>query len=709
MDDAIDISPRATVVAVLSVALLCFGPALMGGFVWDDQVLIVDTPLLSVPQSLWELVSTPFWSAQASVGHSVTPLYAQLHRPLTKLVFFLGMKAGEATPLALHLLSLLLHIGCSLLVYDDVRSRLHASSTSRATATFAALAFAVHPTRVESVSWISGLTDVLMTFFLLIGMRALRLSSSAAGLLAATTAFALAGWSKEVAVLAPIIIVADSYSRGRSPREIFRGAAATFVGASLVGITWFLSTPRSPSVGWPSPAAAVPRVLATVGTFVSRIVWPMPATVYPGRIVIDGAGTLHFDPMAIAIGTMAIAALCIALLRAWRHPPSRTWLGPLALFFVPLLPVSNFVLRNNQALAADRYLYLPLVGVIALAAAPLSRALGRGPRQRTVTVFGFGCLFLAACVATVHSSERFADDRALFEHEVSLDPGSHVACQELARLMRAEGDFDGASRVLARALRIAKRHGDRSAQVRLGLAYLRTELGRRHDLDQSGLLTIRAAYDGVAHDGKVRISAPHLAIHVDLSPASRIEVMTDTEGFAIPRAQVHARTGDPAGAARLLAGVLRRQPDHAEAYNLRAVVLARGGDYDGALETLTLGGTRAGGPTRFDSARTLVERARTIAERPVDDPTLAIVRDANVQLILGSPGAARAMLEPVVRAHPDVLVATLILAHVEASDRLPERARALLDAAEQRFPGDANIAAQRADLTTRFPSLSLRQ
>ena len=128
------------------------------------------------------------------------------YRPLTVLTYVLDRDAWGSTPSFMHLGNILLHLTCAMLVYAITRRLLPLWKVeSQAPALFAGLFFVLHPLTTESVCWISGRTDPLMTVFVLVSVWLTLKALERAGWVAALgagAALCLAGLAKEVAVFA---------------------------------------------------------------------------------------------------------------------------------------------------------------------------------------------------------------------------------------------------------------------------------------------------------------------------------------------------------------------------------------------------------------------------------------------------------------------------------------------------------------------------
>ncbi len=187
--------------ALLLVVFAIYATGFNGQLVVDDISILKDNPFLD-HGSIARYFSTGFWDNVINQGGEGTAMY----RPLVLVYFWLFHKLWGAQPFGYHVVLTLLHLANSCLVYAAARKVFSASTTA---ALIGAAVFALHPTRVESVAWISGIPDPLATFFLLGALLFHHVYSESPKtvwyLALAASSFQLALWSKEVAVVFPLV------------------------------------------------------------------------------------------------------------------------------------------------------------------------------------------------------------------------------------------------------------------------------------------------------------------------------------------------------------------------------------------------------------------------------------------------------------------------------------------------------------------------
>jgi protein O-mannosyl-transferase len=419
--------PLAIVLAVIAV----FAVALRNDFVrWDDYRNLVDNPHfrgLGWTQLTWMFTTT-------LMGHYI---------PLTWLTFGLDYVVWGLQPAGFHFTNLVLHAANAALFYWVAKrvlraARPAASETAlRAGAAVAALFFAVHPLRAESVAWVTERRDVLSGLLFLTSVLAyLRAAASVDArrrwlLGVSLAAFALAMLAKSIVMTLPLLLVVlDWYplrrltlSSSRDNRRVLleklpflaigvAGAALSYWAVSHQG---FITA----STKYPLPSR-VAMALYSVVFYLSKTVVPvdlspmyeLPARVDPLAPQFLGAA------IAVALVTVTLAAL------AGRWPGG---LAAYAWYAIMLAPVGGLVHSGFQ-LAHDRYSYLSCLPFAVLIGGGVAWLVG-AYAARTVRppLFGASCVAIAALIAAFGAlawlqAQVWRDTEALWLHATYATP-----------------------------------------------------------------------------------------------------------------------------------------------------------------------------------------------------------------------------------------------------------------------------------------------
>jgi protein O-mannosyl-transferase len=427
------------------VAAALYGPTLAGTWVWDDSI-VLGTQLAAIRgwgEAFFPPPGIPQWP------------YAY-YRPLLTVSYLLDRAVfGELATRGPHAVNVLLHALSTLLVAWLALRLFAGRAHARWAALGAGLLFAVHPIHTESVSWITGRSDVLATCLLLAALAlAARLRSGAGpGAIAGSLLlFALATLSKEVALvgvgLLPILLWALPAPEPERPRCSSQRERWLIGGYALVALGYGLLRAAAGTESGlgrfeGGVAAAAGRLLAALGYYLLKVVWPPPQSALVVELPAAGWGAL--------VGSLAIAFLVWAGLRA--RQGQRQWLLGGLWVLVPLLPALPVAIsRLAEAPVAERYLYLPSVGVSWLFAGALTLALERLGRRELVLVAAAALVTLAGA-ATVTRNQVWRSDLALWSDTVRKAPDSGLAWNELGKAyLDRRLDLDTAKSHFERAL-----------------------------------------------------------------------------------------------------------------------------------------------------------------------------------------------------------------------------------------------------------------
>jgi hypothetical protein len=663
------VSLRAKLLALLVTAtLLVFGLGLPGQWVWDDHGLIVSNAYLRDLSNLPALLREDFWhiSAASETGESLSRMY---WRPVVTLAYALQFQAFGTSPLGYHAVNLALHLACTLLTFGFLRRRIADDRPSGdVAALLGALVFAVHPSRPESVTWVSGSTDLWMTLLALVGNRVFDGPRDRRGV-GTGVLLGLAILSKEAAVVVPALLTLETLGAERvdATRRAKLAGMWGVVGATLA-LRIAMMPPRRLADGLSGPADTVARALASLGHYVGATVWPWRPTTQLGYRAWDAAGRPVYPAWSVALGAVVAAGFVALLVGAWRRPSLRPWLFDACRYLAPLGLVLNLIDLRLDVLAAERFLYLPLIGVAALVARGVAAA-GERPAPR----FAVGALCLAMTVTSIQHVGHFITEEDLWLYERSLDPRNPYACGELARLRQQQGRLDDAIALYAEGVRGARAIHHRTHDSQLVIKLAATLMLATPDTDQATLVRLRDFFDAVdrGDPAPIRFEARGLRVALkwnDLERAQRRRLFQ----YRIVRAIAHARTLSLSEAERQLRDVLAATPDAWLAWQNLALVLAAAERWDDAVAAASETVRHDPANPRPRALRELLAslRTRVAAATPVDSAAHDVAT-VSALLDLHLSVAARRRLAAAVTARGPSPEFDRLRAQIDAAERPP--------------------------------------
>ena len=427
--------PHWPAIACITLAAgVVYANSLLNGFVFDDHTTIVNNPHLAQFKKFGATVFSNDYF-KIAVGENS-------YRPLTTLSYYLLYAAFGLSPWGYHLVSLLLHLSCSLLVYT-LGWGLYARKKP---ALLAALVFAVHPVLSEAVNCISYNEDLLAGLFFLLALW-LYLRFGKWGYWGSLV-FYLAGLlSKEMAITLPAVIVLWDLARFRQPFRVLKQRLWLYAGYLAVGLLYlllrFVIFDNPHKIPSPLHGSLWERLFFLplhLLQFIRLAIYPHPLSAkyafsYPSSLTAP----LNILAWGILGGVIAVG---IYLFLRRRVP-----VVGLGWFFITLLPVSNLVPIHNPL--ADRYLYLPMVGFCLLMGWVLGIGLERWPRiDPPLASWVRGALILLLlCLlggATIQRNRIWRDDASLWTATIRMAPNSAVAHGSLGKVYYDQGRINEA-------------------------------------------------------------------------------------------------------------------------------------------------------------------------------------------------------------------------------------------------------------------------
>ncbi len=367
------------VVAAVAIAILAFVNTVNGAFVYDDLSQIVSNGLIQSPSQLGAALTSDVWAFRSADGDVASNYW----RPTFILWLMFNYALFGVNVVGWHWTNILLHAGIVALVYRLLR----ALKVDRWQAGAMTILFAVHPVHTETVAWISGSPDLIMTLPFIgawLAVWSAREAPAPWKLPLAWFLMAVAIFAKESAVLLPVVlfaalVITDSEGRkgiGAAAQKAaltvapFFGIAAVYFLLRLVVLGQFSQT-----LPWQwGPLEYLLTFPSILFFYLRQSLFPMwigPS--YPLRpVTVNTIGLENFVvPLLFVIG----AAVAIG----WMVRRGKLQQIGAALFLVPLLPTFHINAFLFEQIVHDRYLYLPVLGMLMMVIPTLADLLKVAP------------------------------------------------------------------------------------------------------------------------------------------------------------------------------------------------------------------------------------------------------------------------------------------------------------------------------------------
>lgn len=539
---------------VLAVVLVALTVAALGRVVtheflrYDDSTYVTYNPHVASGLT-WQNLRWAFTSGYASNWH-----------PLTWVSHMLDVQLFGMRPSWHHLMSLALHVTNALLLWVLLR-RL----TGEEWPSFlVALLFAVHPLHVESVAWVAERKDVLSALFffmsLLAYVRWRNEPGSQRHYWIALVWFALGLMSKPMLVTLPfVLLLLDFWPLRRAaelravPRLIWE-KWPFFALCVVSSVVTYLAQERGRAVVVDLPLTErLANAFVAYSQYLRKTLWPSDLGVFYPHASLIYAGGWPLWRVGAAVLILALVT-GLALWCRKRAP----WVITGWLWFVGMLvPVIGIVQVGGQAFA-DRYTYLPLIGLFIMAVWSI------GPIRSGKLSDALGLGLAVAFAGVAHWQTGFwRDNQTVFTRALAVAPQNPVAHAQLGIELAEKGKFEEALPHFQAAVRTDKS----LAEAHFGLAFSLQGLGRRDEAAQEyrealklkpGYWLARSQYAGLVWSMGNRQEA-----FVQYSEA--LGLREDDPEALLRTGIVSQEKGNLQDAAARFRALVRLQPAHGEA------------------------------------------------------------------------------------------------------------------------------------------------
>ena len=415
-----------------------------------------------------------------------TCIYASNWHPLTWISHMLDVEMFGLNPGMHHLTNVLLHILNSILLFLVFERMTGALWRSAAVAAL----FALHPIHVESVAWISERKDVLSTFFWMLTMLAYHwyvMNKTISRYLLVALLFGLGLMAKPMLVTLPfVLLLLDFWPLKRNelafrltstdsqpeqnmwPNINLHGALQLILEKTPLIVMAIIASSETfyaqsvggavNSLGQVHMAMRVQNAITSYVAYLWKMIWPMHLAVfypYPW----------HFNNAVVALCLIFLTIVTFIVLIAGKRMPylATGWLWYLG----TLVPVLGIIKVGSQAMA-DRYAYIPLIGIFVMVVWGLRDIFYRWSYGKAA--LGSLALIILALLtwATSIQVATWKNSEILFSHALAVTGDNYLAHDNLGVALFDRGDVDGAIKHYRESIRLRRNYVN--AQCNLGVA-----------------------------------------------------------------------------------------------------------------------------------------------------------------------------------------------------------------------------------------------
>jgi tetratricopeptide (TPR) repeat protein len=607
------------ILALVLLSLLTPGtlwPVVRSEFVaFDDPVYILQNP---------QVMAGLTWSG---IGWALTSGYAANWHPLTWVSHMTDVSLFGMNPAGHHATNLLLHTVATLLVFLVFRGLTGSVGRSG----WVAALFAIHPAHVESVAWVAERKDVLSAVFWFAAIGAYAAWTRKGGARRyALVALLLAGglMSKPMVVTLPVVLLLLDYwplarfapdDGARTMKQVLKNRVVEKLPLfGISAVSAYVTVVVQKAGGAVGSLDEFPLDVR-VGNALVACVHYLRTLVWPTRLAV-----FYPHPKGFALGTVAAAAVLLgaitigAILLRRKAPfliVGWSW------FVVTLLPVIGLVQVGKQS-AADRYTYIPFVGLFVMLAWGVPALLARGRSARAALRVAAAVSVLACAAGAASQVRLWKNSETLLSSAIQRTSNNDVALMNLSNYYNTVGRPAEALPLLQDLLQLRPR--DPAVFVNVG-----------HSLFLLNRLDEAARYFSTA---------------LQLDPVNSVALQN--------LARVRILQGEVSESIRLYRAAIAANPDWADSRRRLAIALLMEGEIPAAI--LQLEQIAARWP-KDEESRALLAEARAFARDPSDPSAdrllrvvAAAIRDTGIALMKsGRPADAARRLDRAIALFPD--------------------------------------------------------
>jgi tetratricopeptide (TPR) repeat protein len=446
--------------ALIAITVFVYLPVRNFGYVLYDDLEYVSGNA--------NIQGAPLWQ---SVQFAFTTVRGGGWAPLTALSHVLDEQLFGADPGPQHVENVIFHVLNTLLLFGIM---FRMTRTWKAPAFVAAL-FAVHPLHVEAVGWIAERKDLLTTFFLFLTIWVYISYTRSPGWLRYLTAnllFALGCLAKPMIITLPVLLLLlDVWplsrvriERGQTRqwlRLIYEKIPMLVIATAVAGMTVWTALSRGgvETAGTLSMSERFTNALVSYAAYIRDMLWPANlAPFYPHEA---------YPAWIVGVSLIVLAGITgLVLLNARSRPYFIVgWLW----YVVMLGPVSGIIQAGSQA-RADRFTYVPLIGLFIMVAWGIPPMVERW-EYRNTAIPTLAVVVVCACIGLSRRQVGYWENAfTLWEHALESTNGNYVAHNVLGFALADQGRIDEAIGHYREAISLQPNFAEAHANLGVALA-----------------------------------------------------------------------------------------------------------------------------------------------------------------------------------------------------------------------------------------------
>ena len=419
-------------IPVLILTFLIYSNTLKNYFIinWDDDGYIINNPMIK--ELSWD-----------SIMYMFSHFHLDNYHPLTTLSHAIEFHLFNLNPLPYHFDNLVLHLINTILVYYFIQLLLK----HKEAAVLVALLFAIHPMHVESVAWLSERKDLLYTCFFLLSLiyyHQFIYSVQRKYLIYSILFMLLSCLSKSAAVaLTPVLFLLDFYSNKKfTPKSIIPKIPFLILSV-LFGVIALYSQGSSGAMNMVQHFSFLDKpFLAFYGLafYLIKLFAPIHLSsmyLYPVKVNSMLPVEYYLAPLII---------IPIVILFRFKQIQKELFFGFLFYFFTLAMVIQ--VVPVGKAIVADRYSYVPYIGIFFILAKGYilirNNEMINAQKIKPVAAIVLILYVLLFCISTWNRNKDWKDSYTLFSSVIKLQPDRYFGYFARGLGLSLQNDVQGA-------------------------------------------------------------------------------------------------------------------------------------------------------------------------------------------------------------------------------------------------------------------------
>lgn len=534
-----------SILLIIIVSIAIYANSLNNGFVYDDEFTITNNTLISDIRNLPKLFQNEYFTLSGEMSY----------RPVVTLTYFFDYALYGRSSLGYHLTNILLHAFNGVLLYIFLCMLMGRSKESRIAnlPLLASLLFTTNPVLTEAVNAVSFREDLLtflfymatLILYMALSNRAISRHRTIVFYVSSCVTYFLALFSKEMAATLPLVVCGlewvyrNKKECGSLPSNLYNIGYIILTLIYLYFRFYYFQNPLEEKFHpWEASEGAL--------TLPWLLLSYLKIALFPVSLVAD----YEFLPLKSFFSPSFIVtfiAIVSLLITAFVMKKERKVTFGIIFFVITLLPVYNLIPIYNPF--AERYLYLPIVGLAIVSSVAITRISFQSSKiMGSTLLIPFFVILSVYALGVVKRNEIWGNDYSLWSDTVKKMPNNGRAHNNLGYAYYKMEQFGKAIEHFQTAIRLAP--GNMNAHYNLGRTYVK--LGRLYE------------------------AIPHLEAGIEAKPSDSRR--HNEVGF------VYYRAGKLDEAVRHLQVAVRLNPDFFEAHNNLGIAYADKGEFEQALQ-----------------------------------------------------------------------------------------------------------------------------